>query len=237
MIRRAQFSQFISSATSFSVNQYFRLMGLATCEIVFTIPISTYALYLNITSKPIYRWVSWSDTHLDFYRVATFPAVLWRSNPLAVTPLELNRWSIILCAVVFFAFFGFAEEAQKNYRKTYWAVAKRFGAVPPSNQPRFVVHNIQGSNNQLINLCSFSPQGWFTPSKPESTSQLPIFVQRKSNQPTKRDSWLSTTSHNTDHPTDKSETLYGSPTSEEAKISLFKPLQSLDSSRLSRVTI
>lgn len=132
MSRRAQFGQFLSSNSSLSVNHYFRLMCLATSEIFFTIPISTYGLYLNITAKPFYKWVSWSDTHFDFYTIQQIPAVLWRSNPTVIVALELNRWSLVLCALVFFAFFGFADEARRNYRRAYWAIAKRFGIVPPS---------------------------------------------------------------------------------------------------------
>lgn len=35
-------------------------------------------------------------------------------------PLELSRWLLVVCALVFFSFFGFAEEARKNYRAA-WA--------------------------------------------------------------------------------------------------------------------
>lgn len=131
MQRRAQFSQFLSSATSLSIDRYFRLMCLATMEIIFTIPISSYGLYLNITSKPIYVWKSWSDIHFDFYLIDAVPAEEWRSIPIAATVLELNRWSVIICALIFFAFFGFAEEARKNYRSAYWYIASRFCAAPP----------------------------------------------------------------------------------------------------------
>ncbi|KAF5329272.1 hypothetical protein D9619_009301 [Psilocybe cf. subviscida] len=131
MRRRAQFSQFLASNSSLSVNRYFRLMCLATAELIFNIPISSYGLYLNVTLRPIYRWVSWSDTHFDYWITGKFPAALWRLSPQTTTNLELTRWSIVLCAVVFFGFFGFAEEARKNYRAAYWAIAKRLGVKPP----------------------------------------------------------------------------------------------------------
>jgi len=137
MKRRAQFSQFISSNTSLTVNRYFRLMCLATTELVFNLPITLYGLYLNITSRPIYPWKSWSDTHFDFFTIDTFPAFLWRSNPVEAVNLELSRWSLILCAFLFFGFFGFADESRKHYRIAYWAVAKRFGVVPPPSSDKF----------------------------------------------------------------------------------------------------
>jgi pheromone a factor receptor len=136
MVRRAQFGQLISSNSSFSVSQYFRLMGLASCEIIFTVSISTRALYLNVTSKPIYRWISWSDTHFGWNHVETFPAHLWRSNYTTVASLELNRWEIILCAMVFFGFFGFAEEARKHYRIA-WAFAANHSRPKPASTQKF----------------------------------------------------------------------------------------------------
>lgn len=132
MLRRAQFSQFLSSNTSLSVNRYFRLMCLATTEILFTVPISSYGLYLNAVSKPIYPWKSWSDIHFDWYTIDTFPAALWRTSHLVTTVLELGRWSPIICSFVFFGFFGFADEACKSYRRAYRALTNRFGANPSS---------------------------------------------------------------------------------------------------------
>lgn len=133
MKRRAQFSQFVSSVnSSLTISRYFRLMLLATSELLFNIPISTYGLYLNITNTPIYPWKSWSDIHFDWYTPGTFPAILWRGNPAEVATLELSRWTMVFCAFLFFAFFGFADEARKHYRLAYWAVLKPFGVVPPA---------------------------------------------------------------------------------------------------------
>jgi len=41
--------------------------------------------------------------------------------------LELSRWSVIFCAFLFFGFFGFADEARKNYRFAFQSVAKCVG--------------------------------------------------------------------------------------------------------------
>ena len=132
MRRRAQFSQFITSNTSLTINRYFRLMSLATIELLFNIPLSVYGLYLNITGRPFYKWKSWADIHSGWYTIDVYPAKLWRSNQQMVVNFELSRWSLIFCALIFFAFFGFADEARKNYRAAYWAVAKRFGITPQS---------------------------------------------------------------------------------------------------------
>lgn len=131
MRRRAQFNQFLSSNNSLTVNRYFRLMFLATVELLFNTPISSYGIYLNVTSGTIEPWKSWANVHFDWLAVDLIPAVLWRANHFSVISIELSRWSTVFCALIFFLFFGFANEARKNYRLAYWAVAKRFGITPP----------------------------------------------------------------------------------------------------------
>lgn len=131
MKRRAEFSQFLSYNASLTVNRYFRLMSLATVELLFNLPLSSYGLYLNATGRPIYKWVSWSNTHFDWYSIDTFPAIVWRASRVTVINIELSRWSLVFCALLFFAFFGFAEEAKKNYRRSFWAVMKKLGISPP----------------------------------------------------------------------------------------------------------
>ena len=127
IIRRAQFGQFVSLTTSLTTARYFRLMSLAMTDIFITIPLSTYGLYSNITSRPYYPWKSWSDTHSDWYTIDTYPAFLLRSKSSAIVVLELTRWSLVLCAFVFFAFFGFADEARKQYRRVFLTIEKGLG--------------------------------------------------------------------------------------------------------------
>lgn len=133
MKRRAQFSQLLSSSSSLTINRYFRLMALSMAEIVINLPLSTYGLYFNILSQPIYPWQGWANLHFDYFIVDTFPSVLWRSNIHAVVNLELSRWSLVLGAFIFFGFFGFAEEARKKYYSAFRAVAKIFGVHPASS--------------------------------------------------------------------------------------------------------
>lgn len=101
-------------------------MGLAGIDLLLTIPFSTFGLYTNITTG-VSPWISWSNTHLDFSRVGQYPAVVWKQDSLSVVSFELTRWGSIMCAVIFFAFFGFADEARKNYRLAFDSVAKRVG--------------------------------------------------------------------------------------------------------------
>ncbi|KIK94946.1 hypothetical protein PAXRUDRAFT_141805 [Paxillus rubicundulus Ve08.2h10] len=126
-IRRAQFKELLSANKNLSSSRYFRLMGLAGVEVICTVPLGAYSIYLNATAQPIQRWVSWANTHYDFSRVGQYPSVVWHENQLTVISIQLSRYFIIICALIFFAFFGFADEAMRNYRLAYQSVVKRVG--------------------------------------------------------------------------------------------------------------
>jgi hypothetical protein len=131
--RRAQFAQFLSGNNGLTPRRYFRLMALASLELLLNFPIATYGLYLTASSEPIAPWISWANTHADFSRVDRVPAILWRANGHTAAIVELSRWAGVICAFFFFGFFGFAAEARKNYRLAFWAVAKRCGLTPPAD--------------------------------------------------------------------------------------------------------
>ncbi|TBU29735.1 pheromone A receptor-domain-containing protein [Dichomitus squalens] len=115
-VRRAQFSRYLAATSSLTIGRYFRLMAIATAELMCTTPIAAYGLYLNATS-PIYPWISFSDTHFDYSRVDQYPSVVWKMSTSAVISFEFSRWSVVFCALLFFAFFGFADEARRHYSK------------------------------------------------------------------------------------------------------------------------
>ncbi|TDL26938.1 fungal pheromone STE3G-protein-coupled receptor [Rickenella mellea] len=131
--RNAQFSQAISSNSSgLTLNRYFRLMALATTELLCTTPVAAWATYQNLTAEPLVPYKGWADVHFNFSRVVQVPSALWRSDHGAVVSFELTRWLLVVCAFTFFAFFGFADEARRQYRAAFWAVAKVFGRTPRS---------------------------------------------------------------------------------------------------------
>ncbi|CCM02274.1 uncharacterized protein FIBRA_04359 [Fibroporia radiculosa] len=126
--RRAQFKQFLTSGqSSLTFSRYFRLMALATTELLFTIPVSSYAIYLNATAQPIEPWVSWSYVHYDFSRIEQVPSILWRSDRQLVIALELGQWLNPVCALIFFAYFGLASEARSHYKSAALRIGRLFG--------------------------------------------------------------------------------------------------------------
>jgi pheromone a factor receptor len=122
--RQVEFNQFLRSSSSLTVGRYFRLMALAMVETMCTTPLTIATVILSLKTHPLEPWISVSDTHIDFWRIEQYPALLWRQNHVAVVSAEVNRWVVVLCALVFFAFFGFAEEARRNYKLAFLSILK-----------------------------------------------------------------------------------------------------------------
>lgn len=117
--RRAQFAEFLQCNSALTTSRYFRLMALATTELCCTTPIASYGIWLNLNNSPRHPWISWADTHWHFSKVDLWPSLLWRMDHNTAVGLELTRWSPIACGLIFFAFFGFAGEAQRHYREGF----------------------------------------------------------------------------------------------------------------------
>nr|AGG68685.1 putative pheromone receptor [Flammulina velutipes]QHW03267.1 putative pheromone receptor protein isoform 5 [Flammulina filiformis] len=133
-IRRAQFTSLLSS-TSVTHTRYIRLMALSVCDMSFTVPFAIYVMYIGTAGIPLSPWISWDDTHYNWLRVQVVPAQIWRGISGYQITVELTRWLSVFCAFTFFALFGFASEAKKNYRKAFGAVSKLVGLAPKPKLP------------------------------------------------------------------------------------------------------
>ncbi|KAI9509913.1 pheromone A receptor-domain-containing protein [Russula earlei] len=129
--------------------RYIRLIALSSSQIFISLPITLYAIYLNAHYFPIFPWISWNDTHFNYSHVDQYPSATWRALPAIQVVVELNRWLIVLSAFLFFAFFGFAEEARKHYRKAYSFASSRL------RFPEFGISRTSGSAATSAN--SFGP--------------------------------------------------------------------------------
>ena len=117
----------MASNSNLTFNRYFRLMGLASIEILFTIPLTIYNIVENLRVAPIYEFRGLADLHYKFSRVNSMAAISWRSSPELVKVMNFRVWAPIGCALIFFCFFGLAEEARKHYKLALSSVAKRVG--------------------------------------------------------------------------------------------------------------
>lgn len=114
-------------------------MALALTDLLLTVPFGIYEIYSNAADGNVQPWKGWADTHYNFSRVDSYPAQIWRAQPIVGVSLELNRWIVPACAFIFFAYFGFAEEARKNYSAAYRAITSRLTSShrsPPVVPPK-----------------------------------------------------------------------------------------------------
>ncbi|KAI0276044.1 pheromone A receptor-domain-containing protein [Russula aff. rugulosa BPL654] len=132
-------------------NRYNRLIGLTASQILLSLPAIIFALYVDSQVLTVHPWISWENTHFDYSFVGQIPSFEWRADPVLQTVAELDRWLPVVCAFSFFAFFGFAEEARRNYSKAYSF------ATSSLHIPNFRKSGVTNSNNS-----SRSPP--FTPS-------------------------------------------------------------------------
>ena len=127
--RRVQFAELISSNSSLTISRYIRLMLLAILNMMMTTPLAVFVIYLGSYGVPLAPWISWINVHYNFSRVDLVPSIIWRSDPAFKAGVELTRWLFPVCAFLFFALFGFASEAQKQYHtlfhKCYKALSLR----------------------------------------------------------------------------------------------------------------
>lgn len=128
--RRIEFSALLSSSTSLTTSRYLRLMLLSCTEMVCTIPLGAYSIYANVGGIPIARWTNWADVHFNFGFVQIIPASIWQNNHRYVVAVEMGRWIYPCSAMLFFALFGFAEEARRNYALAFRWIKTCLGFKP-----------------------------------------------------------------------------------------------------------
>jgi hypothetical protein len=116
-----------------SRGMYLRLMALSTTEIIGTIPLGTYFIVTNAKAG-VTPWQGWAYTHSHYSDVPRIAGFVWKNDPSVAHGLEMFRWSLVACAFVFFAYFGFADETRQLYRRMYNSIATRIGC------PRFIPH-------------------------------------------------------------------------------------------------
>lgn len=134
--RRRAFNELTAVNPNLTFSRYFRLIGLAAIDIICNVPVSIYALHFDLTfDGGPYPWISWSDTHFGFSRYYQIPRIIYSQSYSVVVQLELTRWTPVIAAILFFMFFGFAEEAKKNYRLAFSTISKAVGYGTISSAP------------------------------------------------------------------------------------------------------
>jgi pheromone a factor receptor len=110
-----------ASFSSADTSHYIRLMGLAVVQMLLIIPLSAYNLY---DAKGVNPSQGWDAVHADFTHPIQIPASIWRSNLSLAPGIEIERWVIILQAIISFTLFGYARDTRIKYQ---WALGSLDG--------------------------------------------------------------------------------------------------------------
>ena len=123
--RSRQAQEILRSNKNPNQSRYIRLIALSGTQLLCTLPLTIFTIYLDTRVATMFRWISWDNTHLNYSFVGQYPSFEWRASPDSEAALELTRWLSVISAFLFFGFFGFAEEARKHYRIAYSFASSR----------------------------------------------------------------------------------------------------------------
>ncbi|KAF8468722.1 pheromone receptor [Russula ochroleuca] len=145
--RQRLFNQMMSHSQGPSRGRYLRLMGISATEILGTIPLGTYFIVTNAKAG-VQPWQGWAATHSHYSDVVQVAGFIWKNDPNLAGGLEIFRWSLVACAFIFFAFFGFGDEARQHYRCVYTSITSRIGystSTLHGSLHAYIVHSLCSS--------------------------------------------------------------------------------------------
>jgi hypothetical protein len=110
--------------SSMTTNRYIRLIAMALVEMILGTSFTAFNLSSNV-SVGLRPWISWENVHSNFSRVGLFPTSVLL--PHRITNMMIIWWTVPASSIIFFAFFGFEDEALKEYKKVWvWIKVKVF---------------------------------------------------------------------------------------------------------------
>ncbi|KIJ64368.1 hypothetical protein HYDPIDRAFT_154822 [Hydnomerulius pinastri MD-312] len=140
--RRISFATHLQNSNStLTTHRYLRLMAMAVTEIVWGTALTSFDLYNNI-APGLRVWDNWADVHSNFSRVDLFATI--ELPPAFLNAQYLFWWSMPASAFIFFIFFGFGEEARKEYSKVI-SLFRRHVLRQSPQQDSFVTGSLPNS--------------------------------------------------------------------------------------------
>ncbi|CAG8633101.1 6523_t:CDS:1 [Acaulospora colombiana] len=166
-----------SGSKSINKDRYLRLLWVAAGAFTIHLPLSSWLIIVRGTAYPVAPWESWEVTHKNFRRIAYFTRFMLSTDRLTVATLSIGYWSLPLCGLIIFTFFGFGEEASKQRETILGAILKPFGikypkATPPTGVKKSWVDVLLGRPGKPIN----PNHSFVAPSSPHfgASSNLPL---------------------------------------------------------------
>lgn len=134
-LRKRDVNRFLRSNASVSRTNYFRLLAIASLEILFTLPFGIVSLTLKLTSAseqegsfPVYP--GWSVLHEDWDPVTVSYAQLQSFGTFTMAASYFTIWTSPALTFVIFAFFGLNSEARASYRRLIVTIGNWVGWKP-----------------------------------------------------------------------------------------------------------
>src|SRR6202034_2726481 len=101
-----------------------RLIAMSISQIVWGTSLTSLNLWNNV-SDGLRPWTSWDVVHSNFSRIQLFPMIGIPQWYLSI--MMVLWWAMPVSSFLFFLFFGFGEEAMKEYRQVWlWIKTKVF---------------------------------------------------------------------------------------------------------------
>lgn len=114
-----------SCDSALTTRRYLLLIAMSLTEMIWGTSLTAVAMYVNI-APGLFPYVSWAYVHADFSRIGQYATVEFTDR--ALQQLYLFFWAIPASSFIFFVFFGFGEEAVRDYRRVgSWVAHKGLG--------------------------------------------------------------------------------------------------------------
>ncbi|KAG8732113.1 hypothetical protein FRC12_019415, partial [Ceratobasidium sp. 428] len=151
--RRAQFQAVLQSNQSgLTTGRYLRLIALSVTEMLFATAMSLFVLVITVEDGGLRPWISWEDVHSNWHRVGQFAKIL---IPQFFWDRLLITWYIIpITSVIFFAFFGFGQEAKAEYTNAWRWVQRRVFRIQPKPQRSVLPVSARGGVSNISSTMS-----------------------------------------------------------------------------------
>lgn len=111
--RRSEFKETLSCNSNLNPCRFFCLMTFAVLKVLCCMAVAIMIIFFNATQGEIQPYISWENIHRDFSRVDLVSTPTWRDDLPTFVTVELSRWIIVVCGILFFALLGFSNKGQK----------------------------------------------------------------------------------------------------------------------------
>ncbi|KAJ2936220.1 hypothetical protein H1R20_g874, partial [Candolleomyces eurysporus] len=133
VLRRLTFAADLKSRnTGLTTSRYLRLISMAIVQMVWSLAVTSYTLYVTTVGIPLRPWTNWDDVHSDFWRADLFPAIL---APKKLRDVSYALWWMVPATTfIFVAFFSFGQDALEEYKKCFVWIKTRIFRIPPPSE-------------------------------------------------------------------------------------------------------